>query len=95
MGHLQWFFPLHVIFGLFALAESYIKRLSTLYIINNRTKELFMSLMDLGWHQKIVLAKDIVRCIISMQILIFKYVCFHEAFHWHVVVLPVLRLLHL
>lgn len=72
MGHLQWFMPLHVFVDLFACGEERIRRTSALYVVNSPTDELFTSLMDAGWHQKIVLGKDIVRCTISMDTVTFR-----------------------
>ena len=72
MGHLQWFIPLHMFVDLFACEEESIKRTTVLYVVNNPSNELFTSLMDAGWHQKIVFGKDIVRCTISIDTISFK-----------------------
>lgn len=74
MGHLQWFLPLHVFVDLFAPDGDNMRRTSTLYVLNNPSDELFASLMDPGWEQKIVVAKDIVRCTISMPSVTFRCV---------------------
>ena len=74
MGHLQWFVPLHVFVDLFAPDGNNMRRTSTLYVLNNPSDDLFTSLMDPGWQQKIVVAKDIVRCTISMPSVTFRCV---------------------
>ena len=72
MGHLQWFIPLHVFVDLFACEEESIKRTAVLYVVNSPSDELFTSLMDAGWHQKIIFGKDIVRCTILMDTVSFR-----------------------
>lgn len=72
MGHLQWFLPLHVFVDWFALAQN--RWTSTRYVVKNPSEELFTSLMDPGWHQKIVLGKHIVRGRICMPTITFMYV---------------------
>ena len=89
--HLQWYLPQYVFVDLFALAENNTRQTSTMYNFNNPTKELFTSLMDLDLHQKMMIGKDIVRCAIFVNTITFRYIWFHEAFYWHVVVFTVLQ----
>lgn len=71
IAHLQWFLPIHVMGDLFHVTINTCKT-STLYVVNKPSPELFDSLMVKGWHQKVHMKGNIIRCIIVAEIVTFK-----------------------
>ena len=65
-----------VMVDLFACASS-IHKTRTLFVFKEISEELFDSLMDQGWNEKIVIGADVIKCLIDA-----KSVLFDQVSHW-------------
>jgi hypothetical protein len=70
--HISWFMPIGVMVDLFACASS-IHKTRTLFVFKEISEELFDSLMDRGWNEKIVIGVDVIKCLIDAKSVLFKY----------------------
>ena len=70
--HISWFMPINVMVDLFAVSTN-IWKTWTLFFFKNNSKEVFDSLMDKGWNERIYIGADEIKCCIDLASVIFKY----------------------
>lgn len=72
MTHISWFMPICVMVDLFACSPS-IHKTRTLFVFKDMSDELFASLMDSGWQEKVVIAENAIKCVLDPKTISFKY----------------------
>jgi len=70
--HITWFMLIGVMVDLFTAAPT-IHRTRTLFVFKEMSDKLFASLMDQGWHEKVVIGEDIIKCLVDLKFVLFKY----------------------
>jgi hypothetical protein len=70
--HLSWFMPVAVMVDLFVVASN-IRKTRTLFVFKDISTQLFNSLIDQGWDEKITIQLDQVKCTVDRNSLRFKY----------------------
>lgn len=69
---LSWFMPITVMVDLFAVAST-IHRTQTSFVFKEVSQNLFASLIDKGWQEKICVGADIIKCVVDPTSVTFKY----------------------
>ena len=70
--HISWFMPINVMGDLFAISTN-IHKTRTLFVFKDNSEEVFDSLMDKGWNERIYLGADEIKCCVDLASIIFKY----------------------
>ena len=72
-AHVQWFMPMHIMVDLFANIVDNIQRTTILFVLKFPTDELLGNLIDQGWDTKYHIVEVVVKCIVIMSSMVFRY----------------------
>jgi len=70
--YLNWFMPIGVMVDLFECVPTICKTL-ILFVLKDISNKVFDSLMDQGWHEKVVVGYDVIKCLVDQTSVLFKY----------------------